>query len=166
MSLFNKKDNVPEIPSAPTLPELPKSNIPAAPSSMPTLPSMPNAPGHDNINQEIVKSAVSDSPEGNEVMHNAQAEHASFAGAGLPPKTEMPVAGGQKEIIYVKIDKFQNAQIALNEIKLKVTEISKEIADLKAVKDKETAEIDAWDIEMKTINQRLSKIDTGIFGEV
>jgi len=69
MGLFSKKEKVPEIPVAPSLPELPKTKEQAEKKSLPELPSFPNGSKNENLNQEMVKSAVADapSPEENEV---------------------------------------------------------------------------------------------------
>lgn len=62
MGLFSKKERVPELPPAPTLPEIPSAE---AKKDLPELPSFPTSPKNEMLNQELVKSAVSDdmSPE-------------------------------------------------------------------------------------------------------
>ncbi len=65
MALFNKKDRVPELPLSPTLPELPKPKK----TELPELPSFPKDKENDSLNQDMVKSAISDNiPEENEVI--------------------------------------------------------------------------------------------------
>ncbi len=58
MGLFNKKEEVPTIPTAPTLPELPNPEK----KDLPELPSFPINSRNTDINQEMVKSAVTDIP--------------------------------------------------------------------------------------------------------
>lgn len=73
MGFFTKDENVPEIPIAPTLPELPKpQNAEKKGPSEP--PSFPSDFKNENLNQEIVKSAVADntSPEEKKVDANIQ----------------------------------------------------------------------------------------------
>ena len=60
MGWFSKKEEVPEIAPAPTLPELPKKEGEAPKNDLPELPSFPNNPANSNLNQEMVKSAVTD----------------------------------------------------------------------------------------------------------
>jgi len=60
MGWFSKKEEVPEIAPAPTLPELPKKEGEAPKNDLPELPSFPNNPANNNLNQEMVKSAVTD----------------------------------------------------------------------------------------------------------
>ena len=69
MGWFSKKEEIPEIPVAPSLPELPKSKEQSIKKDLPDLPSFPSGSRNENINQEMVKSAVTDmpSPEENEV---------------------------------------------------------------------------------------------------
>jgi hypothetical protein len=61
MGLFNKKEDVPEIPKASGLPELPTAPKKEEKKELPELPSFPSSSASDNLNQEMVKSAVSDS---------------------------------------------------------------------------------------------------------
>lgn len=58
MGLFNKTEEVPTIPTAPTLPELPKPEK----KDLPELPSFPMDSRNSDLNQEMVKSAVTDMP--------------------------------------------------------------------------------------------------------
>jgi hypothetical protein len=64
MGLFSRKEKIPEIPTAPTLPELPKLNSEEK-KNLPELPSFPSNSKNENLNQEMVKSAIADnvSPE-------------------------------------------------------------------------------------------------------
>ena len=68
MGLFSKKEDVPTIPPAPTLPTLPKLEE-SEKKDLPELPSFPANSKNENLNQEMVKSAVADlpNPEENEV---------------------------------------------------------------------------------------------------
>jgi hypothetical protein len=68
MALFKKKEDVPEIPTASTLPNLPSIEQ-TEKKELPELPSFPANSKNKNINQEMVKSAVTDTsfPGENEV---------------------------------------------------------------------------------------------------
>ncbi|VVB79649.1 Uncharacterised protein [uncultured archaeon] len=76
MSLFGKKDKIPEIPLAPEVPRImpiaepkPSETIPAIPSlpkkPVETLPSLPamSGDGRDQLNRDVIKSAIEDSSE-------------------------------------------------------------------------------------------------------
>lgn len=63
MGLFKKKESVPEVPKAPQLPEFPeppKSSENNSKKDLPELPSFPSNNSNENINQQMVKSAVDD----------------------------------------------------------------------------------------------------------
>jgi hypothetical protein len=96
MGWFNKKEKVPELPSAPVLPELPKTTPERA---LPDLPSFPVNPQTTNLNQEIVKSAVSDLPSGeNEDATKAlEGLHVEEVGGGAPMLPSIPVSSGIPE---------------------------------------------------------------------
>lgn len=58
MGWFSKKDRVPELPTAPAV--LPDLSSKPQEQELPDLPSFPVNPQTDTLNQEIVKSAVTD----------------------------------------------------------------------------------------------------------
>ena len=172
MSLFRSREEIPKLPKAPSLLDMPplddKRGI------IPELPAFPSKNEiHERFNQQMVKSAVSETPREEEVNHFPEVPY------GIPSMEDVEsheehhefrerrsVAKPQKETVYVKIEKFNNAQKAILDIQLKVRELSKAIDELKHVKAKEMEELNGWDKEMKNINLRLSGIDKGIFGEV
>ena len=57
MGFFSKKESVPQLPPAPRLPELPN---PYEKRDLPELPSFPLNKNNDNLNREMIKSAVSE----------------------------------------------------------------------------------------------------------
>lgn len=59
MGFFSKKEDIPKIPVAPTLPEIPAPQNNEK-KELPELPSFPSTSENENLNQEIVRSAVSD----------------------------------------------------------------------------------------------------------
>jgi len=91
MGLFNKDEDVPEIPTAPILPKLTNSQNDEK-KELPELPSFPQSTQNENLNQEIVKSAVADntSPEEKKVDANMQksiyASEVQKEGPIIPPK--------------------------------------------------------------------------------
>ena len=62
MGLFSKKEEVPVISQTPTLPELPTEEKKPEEKSLPELPSFPTNSKNETLNQEMVKSAVTDMP--------------------------------------------------------------------------------------------------------
>jgi hypothetical protein len=188
MGLFNKKEEVPEIPSAPALPNLP-DKIDKERNSPPELPSFPANKANHAIDQAIVKSAVSDIPEVNEVTVDVPEElhvkEEPMGGSLIPPKPSgaIPEPPERKrtlemtpsmanepktkavEPIFIRIDKFQTAQKNFEEIKEKVKEIESVLGKVKDLKTKESEEIAGWSEEVEKIKSRLSEIDSNIFSE-
>lgn len=62
MGLFKKKEAVPTIPTSPSLPPLPSIKEAPIKRDLPGLPSFPTSSKNENLNQEMVKSAVADAP--------------------------------------------------------------------------------------------------------
>ena len=99
MGWFSKKENVPEIAPASTLPELPKKVGWTEQKDLPELPSFPNNQVNNNLNQEIVKSAVTDnlSPGEEEVIvetpKNFHITEELTGESSIPPKpsVESPI---------------------------------------------------------------------------
>jgi hypothetical protein len=91
MGWLNKKEEVPEIAPAPTLPELPKKEGETAKPNLPELPSFPHNPENENLNQEIVKSAVTDNLSPGEEEVNVEIPEGlhvteEVPGGSIPPK--------------------------------------------------------------------------------
>ena len=193
MGLFSKKEDVPTIPPAPQLPPLPKSQEPEK-KDLPELPSFPSDSKNETLNQEMVKSAVSDIPEDNEVnveipegLHIE--EEPKEESMMIPPKPSLnevipeppqrrtleinePTTNNKKpktretEPIFVRIDKFQSAQKNFEKIKEKVKEIESVLRKIKDVKSQEETELKGWTEDVEKIKARLSEIDSGIFDQI
>jgi len=159
MGLFNKKENVPSISPTPTLPQLPKTS----PEKVSQLPTLPGDTTNDNLNQEIIKSAVNDITISGQEEFN-EGDQIIERMPSLNDTDHSTVA--KDETIFVKIDKFNKSQETLHEIGEKISELSTDIQTLKELKTKEIKELTDWDTELKEINLRLSKIDSSIFSEV
>jgi TATA-box binding protein (TBP) (component of TFIID and TFIIIB) len=153
MGLFNKKEDIPQLSSMPTLPALPQRRN----DLIPELPTLPENSASDVLNEEMIKSAMSE----DELDVD---ESPSLIPKLKLSKTQTTVA--KEGTIFVKIDKFNKSQETLTEIREKVKELSTDIQALKEIKTKEINELTNWDIELKEINSRLSRIDSNIFSEV
>jgi hypothetical protein len=196
MGLFTKKETVPEIPSAPSLPELPDSLIQPEKKSLPELPSFPINPKNEDLNQEMVKSAVADQstlikPEGEQGIPDFP--KASIMEGAIPPKPfptpEAPtfptpnipseprvmdslpsVAAARpaqtNEPIFVRIDKFQASQENFNDIGQKISEIESVLQKIKEVKIREEEELKGWTEDVEKIKLKLGEIDSDIFSQI
>ena len=169
MGLFTKKEKIPELPSSRELPALPIPPEELMTHELPTFPS----DIHDNINQELVKSAVYN-PEGEkEVDIEELPRDFSFGQqeTGIPPLPlqmsremlrEMPKETG----VFVRIDKFQKAQKDFEQIKKKIKEIESVLGKIKDVKSKEDDEISSWSRDLEMIKSRLEEINENIFNKI
>jgi hypothetical protein len=199
MGFFNKKETIPAIPTSPSLPALPQI-APLDPvkenttkKDLPELPSFPTGPKNENLNQGLVKSAVSDTPSDPEEEESLGVPPKPFGqssipelpkplspipsselmpqkpmtspipGQGQPPSAEAPK---QRETIFVRVDKFQAAQKNLGEIKSKVTQIESIIEKIKNIKSQEEEELKGWTEDTEKLKSRLAEIDNDIFSQV
>ncbi|MFA5485233.1 MAG: DUF948 domain-containing protein [Candidatus Pacearchaeota archaeon] len=178
MGLFKSNNEaIPEIPPAPVLRGFPKMDLDDR-----TIPELPTLPSKNSINekfnQQIVKSAINDNFEDNYNYENQEddfdeinrikekftnLELAPQRGYNLPQQNP-PLP--ERNTVFVKIDKFKSLQKTLAEMQEKIKELSKQVQNLKQVKTKELEEINLWDDQMRKMNQKLSKIDSDMFGEV
>src|SRR3989344_2892463 len=70
------------------------------------------------------------------------------------------------EPIFVRLDKFQDAQKNLENIKDKIAEIESTIKSIKDVKSKEDEEISKWIEDTENLKSLLAEIDEDIFGKI
>ena len=184
MGLFSKKEKVPEIPPAPTLPELPGQNselsLPEPPKQTHELPSFPQDM-KENINQEMVKSAVGDTSENEEVKVEElprdfdfeerkglipSIPHEGKKTIEMSPSETREKTTKQIEPVFVRIDKFQKAQKDFEQIKKQVKQIETILNKIQQTKEKEDAEISAWTEDMQNIKSKLAEIDENIFNKL
>jgi len=193
MAWFNKKENTPDVPRAPRLPDLPPM---IGDHRLPELPSFPEIQENDNLDNEIVKSAVDDSSvdlkealrvPGSENLPDFREKDVKMEELPRdfrlqnPPtiqkmqkSAELPVAPSPVKVespkinepIFVKIDKFQSAQSDFTEIKKKVKEFDLTLKKVKELKTKEDQELSMWTEDLEKIKARLSEIDSSIFSKI
>jgi hypothetical protein len=193
MGLFSKKEQIPIFPTAsslpPLLPLLPLPPIKEEPNrkDLPELPSFPTGFKNRNLNQKMVKSAVSDVPSFEEeevdmeMPRNLYITEEISGESRIPPRpllqtsrpqtqpkqTPVPqVQQKQNETIYIRIDKFQSAQKNLEEIKSKISEMESILRKIKDVKSREEKELKEWTEDIENLKSRLAEIDDNIFGQL
>ena len=187
MTWFKKSDAVPELPPAPRI-QLPEVRSNFEKKELPELPSFPNSPSGESFNQQMVKSAVSDSysSEDNEVLveelpRDFHLDRDSSLIPSIPAESKKEKQNEEKrtielnssfqktrqvEPIFVRIDKFQAAQKDFDEVKKKIREIDSVLNKIKDEKEKERQEIDEWTSDLERIKSRLSEIDENIFNQI
>ena len=185
MAVF-RKEKVPEIPASPTLPNLPYKSEP--------LPAFPSNSKSNSINQEIIKSAISDNLGDNEVKAQNMEEDLKVTLPSIPPSTgkesilnqdkipnppspkkpitvQAPVSISKKEetvpeSIFVRIDKFQLAKKNSEQIKKKIEEIGIILDKINEEREKEEEELKNWAAEITDLKIKLSEIDSNIFSQI
>jgi len=68
-----------------------------------------------------------------------------------------------KKSIFIKLNKFENAQKSLNSVKEKVQEIEILLSNIKDIKKKEDLELKGWDQEFFSLKNRIQGISSDIF---
>lgn len=147
MALY-KRENVPEIPMSPSLPDLPSKK------DLPELPSFPSGNRNKNLNQEIVKSAITDNLSGeNEVRMNSPDEELGKINLPALPtfsyaSKEIPTQRGMVSIMDSKPEQnFPKAQV-INKVAIKNDSIEPIFV-----------RIDRFQVAKKSLEQIRRKID-------
>ena len=183
MGLFSHKEKIPELPMSPLLPSLPENpeELPqiSKEEELPELPSFPKNFHDNDLNQEIVKSAVSDNSSGEseviEPEQNVEELIPSIPSQEINPAEEETVnnkksisnsEGKFSEPVFIRIDKYQAAKKNVEEIRIKVSEMEKIINKLNELKLKEDEEIKQWSEEVEKLRTRLRDIDSDIFNQI
>ena len=68
--------------------------------------------------------------------------------------------------VFVRIDKYQAAVQAFNEIQNQLNEIENYLKEIRQLKIQEEQELSDWETQIETIKARLSNIDQGVFGKL
>ena len=181
MGIFRRKEEPPTLPRSSTLPELPhssySSNRGEEEPAVSELPSLPGSARNNHLNEDMIKSAMDDHPEEDEVMdeethHSVEAHRSAMPPSFLQRNTDMKGMYGvkssarpERDTIFVKIDEFNRAQDSLAAIEETVKNIAADVHALRDIKLKEVEELNAWDEELKKVAARLAKIDSSVFGE-
>jgi hypothetical protein len=142
--------------SLPELPSLPERR------ALPELPSLPSTQMANQLNNEMVKSAVADS----------SGEMGGFEDRGDYFSTmqqvgpAVPTRPKPNELVFVRIDKFQEAQKDFNDVKRKVKEIESLLREVKAINQKEDAQVSEWVRDLEQVKTLLIEIDSKVFNQL
>ncbi len=118
------------------------------------IPSLPKNKKQTPLTREIPMEMSPELPE----IHRRSLE--------LPSNAEIRPLTKDTDPIFVRIDKFQDAQKKFNEIKKAVKEIGETQKKIRDAKVKEDIEIDAWVQEIDKVKARLGEIDKDIFDKL
>lgn len=142
----------------PELPSLPERR------PLPELPSFPNNQMNSQLNNDMVKSAIMDSSGENEVISSGFEDSTFMTQPTIQQiQSQRPKTN---ELVFVRIDKFQDAQRDFNDVKRKVKEIESLLREVKAINQKEDAQVSEWVRDLDKVKTLLIEIDSKIFNQL
>jgi|GEM_PF-2401630 chromosome segregation ATPase len=173
MQLFKKKKEdsgklfeLPELPGFPEMREI-KEALKPKEEAIPPLPALPQYPVQaqqlqrpDIKKTEEIGSASA--PLTREIMP-VQMSRPSYP---MQEENEEQARGKQREPIFVKIDKFNDALNNFEAIKQKISEIDSLLKKVKETRTKEQEEIDSWEREVEEIMSKVNNIDQKLFNKL
>lgn len=145
------------------LPELPSFSDRR---SLPELPSMPSTNMGNRFNNEMVKSAVMDSSGEMGDTNNEDLSQQEDYYSLMQPIENRPQRPKSNELVWVRIDKFQEAQRDFNEVKKKVKEIDLLLREVKAINQKEDAQVTEWVRDLEKVKTLLVDVDSKVFNQI
>jgi hypothetical protein len=159
---LNKKEDEIGSMRLPDLPSLPERR------SLPELPSLPSSQMVNQFNNDMVKSAVVDSSGGmgDNVSNPFEASRDDYFSLMQPVQPQMPSRPKPNELVFVRIDKFQDAQRDFNDVKRKVKEIESLLREVKAINQKEDAQVGEWVKDLEKVKTLLIEIDSKVFNQL
>jgi len=156
---FGKKEEDFNSLGLPELPSMPERR------SLPELPSMPSTSLGNRFNNEMVKSAVIDNTEDN--MGNMPSSEDYYSMMEKTPTNQQIIQKPrQNELVWVRIDKFQEAQRDFNEVKGKVREIELLLKEVRAINQKEDAQVSEWVKDLEKVKTLLIDVDSKVFNQL
>lgn len=188
INLDSEVPRLPELPELPRLPESPRqfSNNSMMEEPLQQLPSYPSNSFADKFSQSAIKDAVSGEEEVGEVENADDFAEDEMQMMQEPPRKSMtkeiygkPIdrkvpkqfreasrVVREAEPIFIRIDKFEDAMKTFDKIKLTISEIEKELRDIKKIKEAEEEELQNWEEEINSAKEQVEKIDSEIFSKI
>jgi len=178
MQLFKKKKEdakglfeLPELPGFPEMREI-KEALKPREEAIPPLPALPSASQYPVQAQQLQRPDIRkteeigsmSAPLTREIMP-VQMPRTSYP---MQEENEEQVQRGskQREPIFVKIDKFNDALNNFESIKQKISEIDSLLKKVKETRTKEQEEIDSWEREVEEIMSKVNNIDQKLFNKL
>ena len=186
MGFFNKKEKKSEtdIPALPRLPRLSEFSD-MDNRAIHQLPSFPSNSFGKKFSRDSIKDAVSgergegdfyaDEFSDNEMRMMREPlrrplteEIEEDEEAEFPERIER-VRGSfrqEAEPVFVRIDKFEEGLKLFESIKSQISEIERVLAETKRLKEREEAELNSWENELKRMKGEIEKMGRDIFSKV
>ncbi len=187
MGFFDRKEKkseegIPTLPRLPKLPELPDMEE----ENSRGLPSFVSNSSGKKFSNNSIKDAVSGESGDEDFYADDFPDDRGMMQESLPlakPRTEEVDEGIQRrfpekkekmresfrqeaESVFVRIDKFEDGLKIFENIKDRISEIEKILADTKRLKEKEEAELNSWESELKRMEAEIEKIGKDIFSKI
>lgn len=71
-----------------------------------------------------------------------------------------------KEVVYVRLDRFETSEKAFEDIKLKLQEIESNIRSVDRINQTEDERLFSWSKNLEKVKNLLIKIDTKVFDQI
>ncbi len=181
-----KESSIPELPKLPDIPNLddepPKMNLDSQ-KTISQLPMFPNNSLGDKFSQDTIKDAITGKKEETEEFEADDSEEDQMT-PKIPQITHVPEfyrEGTEKrnsygfrrvtkkvkeEPLFIRLDKFEESLHNFEEIKQQIAEIEKILQETKEIKEKEGAELESWEKEIKAVKEKIQNIDREIFSKI
>jgi hypothetical protein len=174
-----KDEGLPELPRSSSLPlryppmaTTPKDDLDHEDTEIHELPAFPDSPMRSGFSQTAIKDAISQEEIGEEIpelparpaikrmeMQEWQPKTSPIADLPSPSMSKSREA----KPIFVRVDKYQIALSALDNVKAKLTEIEDLMKQIREVKNREDQELSSWEVEMENIKARIQTVMSEIF---
>ncbi len=174
-----KDDGLPELPRSSSLPlryppmaATPKDELDSEDAEIHELPAFPDSPMRKGFSQSAIKDAITQEEIGEEIpelpaKHVIKRVELQEWQPKTSPIADLPVSpmpkSRENKPIFVRVDKYQIALSALDNVKAKLTEIEDLMKQIREVKSREDAELSSWEVEMENIKARIQTVMSEIF---
>lgn len=166
------KSSLPELPGLSDMPELP-ALPPSNKSTVQPLPTFPRTTLGESQGLGAIKNIVEENKEYDYEIRKTNPiekrtiELSEMTATQTPRKSFLSEASiSQKEPVFVKLDKFQDAIKKFSDIKIKVNEIEDALNKIREIKDKEEQELKSWEQEVQMIKDKVEVIDSSLFNKI
>lgn len=186
MGLFGKKEKkseteIPVLPRLPRLPELPDMEF-MGDRTIHQLPSFPSNSIGKKFSQDSIKDAVSGERGGEDFYADEFSDNEmrmmrgplrkplteemeEDIGAGFPERARGTFRQ-EAEPVFVRIDRFEEGLKIFEGIKNQISEIERVLAETRRLKEKEEAELNSWENELKRMKMEIERMGRDIFSKV
>jgi len=187
MGLFSRKEKIedsriPMLPMLPRLPDLPDmEDYPDR--TIHQLPSLPSSSIGAKFSRDTIKDAVSGEKSGGDFYADDSEDEMRMMREPLRrptteemeeereefrerPSRQTSMYREEAEPVFIRIDRFEESMKLFETIKQQISEIERVLADTKRIKEKEEAELNSWEGELRRMKEEIEKIGTNIFSKV